>query len=131
MSEIEVGEYVRDIDRGEILQVEKVWKDDDRLGIKFKEYAGSNTFSKDDLKRFIHSKNIIDLIEVGDYINGERVTINKYGELFTGFIYAGGEIGRMLEPYATFIKEMEEDEIFEILTHEQYEQNCYKVGDIE
>ena len=70
-------------------------------------------------------------IEAGDYINGELVTANKYGELFTGFVYAGGEIGRMLEPYATFIKEMEEDEVVTILTHEQYEENCYMVGDIE
>ena len=69
---MEVGEYCRDI-RGEILQIENIWLDDDRIGIKFKEYAGSNIFSKDALKSFKHSKNIIDLIEVGDYVNGEYV----------------------------------------------------------
>ena len=35
----------------------------------------------------------------------------------------------MLEPYATFIKEMEEDEVVTILTQEKYEQNCYEVGE--
>ena len=70
---MEVGEYCRDLYSGEILKIEAVWEEDDRIGIKFKEYAGSNTFSRHDLKRFKHSKNIIDLIEVGDYVNNEEV----------------------------------------------------------
>jgi metal-responsive CopG/Arc/MetJ family transcriptional regulator len=122
MSDIEVGEYIRDIDRGEILQVEKVWKDDDRLGIKFKEYAGSNTFSKDDLKRFKHSKNILEILEDGDYVNGKCVylfVVNSNNERVSAI---AREIGN---------PEIEKEDIIEILTHEQYEQNCYRVGDIE
>ena len=119
---LEVGEYIRDIDRGEILQVENVWKDDDGLGIKFKEYAGSNTFSKDDLKRFKHSKNIIDLIEVGDiieYVDGD-------GEYIKDFIikkHTPESLISFIEYLKTYCK------VIAILTHEMYEKNCYKVGE--
>ena len=69
---IEVGEYVRD--KGEILQVEVITNiKEDSMYIKFKEYEGGNTFYKSKIKEWKHSKNIIDLIEVGDYVNGHRV----------------------------------------------------------
>lgn len=58
-----------------------------------------------------HSKNIIDLIEVGDYVNGEKV------DSINGILYA-------IRTGA-----LEDIEIKTILTHEQYEQNCYKVGE--
>ena len=41
--------------------------------IKFKEYASGNTFYKSEIKEWKHSKNIIDLIKVGDYVNGHLV----------------------------------------------------------
>ena len=66
-----------------------------------------------------HSKNIIDLIEVGDYVNGNEV-LDKY--LF------GGEIP-VLETTGdeTNVKCMCEQDIKTILTKEQYMQNCYKI----
>jgi hypothetical protein len=50
-----------------------------------------------------HSKQLIDLIEVGDFVNGHRI-----------FCKIHGEIG--------------EKDIKTILTKEQYMANCYKVG---
>lgn len=57
-----------------------------------------------------HSKNIIDLIEEGDYVNGEKV-IN---------IWNGNRI-------ETHRSNFDEEDIKTILTKEQYEANCYKV----
>ena len=75
------------------------------------------------------SPNIIDLIEEGDYINGLKVEKNKYGELYTSYVYYGGEIGRTGEVYTTWLEEYKdnEDYIDSILTKEQFESMEYKV----
>lgn len=75
------------------------------------------------------SSNIIDLIEVGDYVNGDKVEKNKYGELYTGYVYCGGEIGRTEESYTLFLKDMEEEDIESIVTQEQFEKMEYKIGE--
>ena len=66
-----------------------------------------------------HSKNIIDLIEVGDYVNGNKVLrINDYGDFKRvdfNLDYDDGDA-------------VYNEDIKLILTHEMYEQNCYKVG---
>ena len=64
------------------------------------------------------SKNLIDLIEVGDIVNGFLVldidTVKKIGE------------GKALDiGYGNYIFD---DEISTILTKESYMANCYKVG---
>ena len=64
---IEVGEYVRTKN-----DIEKVVLD---YGNRYANEDGNITFYDEVVK---HSKNIIDLIEVGDFVNGEEVTyINK------------------------------------------------------
>lgn len=71
-----------------------------------------------------HSKELIDLIEVGDYVNGREV---KHIAMFEGFPDY---------PKLIFVDEThlipddtcENDEIQTILTKEQYLANCYKVG---
>ena len=73
------------------------------------------------------SYNPIDLIEVGDYVNGLRVEKNKYGELYTSYVYYGGDIGKMCEVYTTWLKEYKKDEIYSIVTKEQFESIAYKV----
>ena len=63
-----------------------------------------------------HSKQLIDLIECGDYVNGylvEEVRIS----CFDSSIFVHG--------YAI---ELHENDIKTILTKEQFEANCYKVG---
>ena len=74
------------------------------------------------------SYNIIDILEENDYVNGLRVEKNKYGELYTSYVYYGGDIGKQCEVYTTWLKELEEDMIYSIVTHEQMEQMAYKVG---
>ena len=73
------------------------------------------------------SNNIIDLIEENDYINGLRVEKNKYRELYTSYVYYGGDIGKMCEVYTTWLKEYKQDEIYSIVTKEQMEAMEYKL----
>ena len=73
------------------------------------------------------SYNIIEILEENDYVNGLRVEKNKYGELYTSYVYYGGDIGKQCEVYTTWLKELEEDMIYSIVTHEQMEQMEYKV----
>ncbi len=80
-----------------------------------------------------HSKQLIDLIEVGDYVNGYRVLAIEdsiYENSKRILIYKNEK-----EKYERWIYIQEyngrirtQDDIVEILTHEQYEQNAYKVG---
>lgn len=74
------------------------------------------------------SYNIIDILEENDYINGLRIEKNKYGELYTSYVYYGGDIGKQCEVYTTWLKELKEDMIYSVVTHEQMEQMAYKVG---
>ena len=67
-----------------------------------------------------HSFNIIELIEVGDFVN-ENEVIDKY--LFDGEIPVLETTGD-----ETNAKCMCEGDIKTILTHEQYERNCYKIN---
>lgn len=85
----------------------------------------------DDHKFIKSSPNIIDLIEVGDYVNGKRVEKNKYGELYTSYVYYGGDIGKQCEVYTTWLEEYKENEhyIHSILTKEQFEQMEYRTGE--
>lgn len=105
MSEIEVGEYIR-TKNGLIFKATEYWLSE--LTKEIKEGIKS------------HSKNIIDLIEEGDYVNGYKVDSIENGKLIIG------DTTQVVEQ----ILENNKD-IKAILTHEQYEENCYKVGDIE
>lgn len=61
------------------------------------------------------SPNIIDLIEVGDYVNGEMVTNIKDGKPFK-------------EDYNDSFYSYYFDDIYSIVTHEQFESIEYKVN---
>lgn len=70
------------------------------------------------------SDNIIDLIECGDYVNGREV---KHIAMFEGF----PDYPKLIFVDETYLipgESCENDEIKTILTHEQFEANCYKVG---
>ena len=62
------------------------------------------------------SFNIIDLIEVGDYVNGGKVSRIENGYIVINEIWSGREL-------------IESKDIKTILTKKQFENNCYKVGD--
>lgn len=127
MEEIKIGEYVRTKD-GRIAQIKSI---DYEAGIyRFDRTIYINDFGmKEDVlynnemfKKLIvkHSKQLIDLIEVGDVVNGmEVLDIYKPRDLWEPI-----EI-RVDSRYTNFI--LAED-IKTILTKESYMANCYKVG---
>lgn len=102
---LEIGMYVRDIKgridkiigfKGALIEFEK-----DLMG----GYIDENDFVK-------ASYNIIDLIEVGDYVNGFPV-IHKENDIL--------KCGLLVQ--------FKENEIKSIVTKEQFEQMAYKVGE--
>ena len=112
---IEVGEYLRTksglIDR--IAYITDTMGDRKLVGFEKSNYCRSDLGIEKDIVK--HSKNIIDLIELYDYVNGMIV--------FDIITYDNGE--KELKLSSGYL--MSEDEIQDILTHEQYEQNCYNV----
>lgn len=89
---------------------------------------------KEDLERIIvigtiPTHSIIDLIEVGDYINGCLVIEHAYekGRLFVSNVYIGGKTITTHEDYSWELTKDREKDIKTILTHEQFEREAYKV----
>lgn len=102
---LEVEMYVRTLNG--IVKIDKI-----RNGI-MKDKKGHLHFG-DFIKA---SHNIIDLIEVGDYVNGReirKISIYEDGEKYLEFVY-------------DFYSELYEDDIKSILTKEQFESMSYKV----
>lgn len=81
------------------------------------------------------SYNIIDILEVGDYVNGVEITeIYEKGDSFRGnrnYIFKEKTIEVANDNYETIPVEalFINNEIETIVTHEQMEQMAYKVGD--
>lgn len=130
MEKIETGEYVRtkegfiyriedgeeffedsvDIGIGIIPDIEGKWVDKEHL----------NYIDKRDIKK--HSKNLIDLIEVGDVIEiKECVSCFRNVEKIP--IFDIGTLIAIKDGIAKYTMK-----IVSVLTHEQFEQNSYKVG---
>lgn len=112
---IEVEEYVR-TKEGEIHKVIKIIEDDGDWDY----YCCENNTGYFAMNIAKHSKNLIDLIEVGDFVNGmEVLDVYKPRDLWEPV-----EI-RVNDRYTNFILV---NDIKTILTKEQYIANCYKVG---
>ncbi len=129
MAEIEVGEYGR-TNFGKMIKF--AWLE----SLEGKRYENKVLLINEDMlnndfyyfhkgeKIVKHSKQLIDLIEVGDYVNGREV---KHIGMFEGFPDY---------PKLIFVDEThlipddtcENEDIKTILTKEQFETNCYKVG---
>lgn len=118
MKEIEVNEYVR-TENGIIDKVDSLCgMIENTVYLK----QQSLWFNADYIVK--HSKQLIDLIEIGDYVNGREV---KHIAMFEGFPDY---------PKLIFVDEThlipddtcENDEIKTILTKESYMANCYEVG---
>lgn len=116
---IEVGEYVR-TNYGLIEKIKTINKfgivinhdnKEDTISGDINYYTenGLEINAEEIMKR---SKDIIDLIEVGDYVNG-----NKVYKITSACIYC---VGKAIQNKLTI-------NIETILTKEQYEANCYKV----
>ena len=79
MEEIKVGEYVRSLVNGEISKVLEVSNLLEESNIKYYKTGKFTGFCSTEDYNVKHSSNIIDLIEVGDYVNGKEV-IGKFYE---------------------------------------------------
>ena len=106
MEKLEVGEYVRTKD-GIIAKVKNIIC----KGYPIKSLEGCIILDNENesivnQKEVKHSKNIIDLIEVGDFVNNEYMS-------------------HSVDIYVRFIRD--KNKIKTILTKEQYMQNCYKL----
>ena len=113
---IEVGEYVRT----KAGQIDKV--------INNQYYLSAYIECKNDViwRNGIlnHSKNIIDLIEVGDLIKYKLKNLQHYSY---GIVHITKDPRSLKETLRIGLYEIESVEILEILTKKQYESNCYKV----
>lgn len=134
MEEIEVGEYVR-TEGGLIAKYLGFEKDDSDM--EYNRHLFDNKIYwcyeyyiecvyEEDWKQFKedivkHSKNLIDLIENKDVL---KVRIDKT------IMFFGMDEDTLDIKYKELIENIEngEYELLEILTHEQFEANCYKVG---
>ena len=70
------------------------------------------------------SYNIIDILEVGDYVNG-----NKVIEIEKNYKFIDGTIRDILWTDTKMQKAIWDETIKSIVTKEQFEQMAYKVGD--
>ena len=120
MAEIKVGEYVR-TERGVIGRLKKQYTfghgvtypepQEWILDVNGIEYVANEAQYETIVK---HSKQLIDLVEVGDYVNGKKVEkINQYKDS---------------KSIIALIGIIDEKDIKTILTKEQFLANCYKVG---
>ena len=111
MEEIKVGEYVRTKD-GYIGKYVKDGLAHKTIEIKDNEMSwitGESNISK-------HSPNITDLIEVGDIVHTKDVLNEDYYWMFDKEMVQATK--ETIEEGITLI---------DILTHEQYQNNCYRV----
>ena len=119
MSEIKVGEYVRTI-RGEIA-IFKGWNNNSKsqwsCKLEFQKIKTWKYCCEEYIK--LHSPNIIDLLEVGDYVNGCQVM----GIYIPRDTWEPIEVNVDSQTTKYFIK----DEIKTIVTHEQFEKMEYNV----
>ena len=108
--EIEVGEYARTEDG----KIDKIINNNCYMP-QYIECEKSLLYKEDIVN---HSKNIIDLIEVGDYVNGYPVRkIPNFNNELCNF-----DLNKM-----EWIPLKNIDVYYNILTKEQYESNCYTV----
>ena len=123
MSEIKVGDYVRinndfrliALGIGKVIRINQ-----DTIYVRMNLDLPISLKTENITK---HSKNIIDLIEPGDIVNNHYV---KAVYLDGAVKYIKLDNAYSPENHFTGVRTYEDD-IETILTHEQYERNCYKV----
>ena len=118
---LEVGLYVRTKDGYicKILKLNEPFEDDGYLDHND---IGSASIKEENIIKT--SFNLIDLIEVGDYVNGFKIT-------YIQEIEEPHYLKRLLyfeEPEDYVIKSFDNEDIKSIVTKEQFEQISYKVG---
>ena len=125
---LEVGDYVRTKSNGVCKLYREFHEDSVDVGIcVFHEIDGFfidkeeiNYIEKDDILK--SSKNIIDLIEVGDYVNGFKVL-----EIIKGFKVIVDNLELNTRDGNYYLKRFTNNQIETILTKEQFESMAYEV----
>ena len=127
---LEVGMYVRGKyyqHRGKIGKIIKNYNND--LEIAYKDFilkTNVSNFIDDNYdingKQYKASYNIIDVLEEGDYVNG-----NKVIEIEKNYKFIDGTIRDILWTDTKMQKAIWDETIKSIVTHEQMEQMAYKV----
>lgn len=124
MEEIKVGEYVRinndfrliALGIGEVIRINQ-----DTIYVK-NNFELPFAFKIENIAK--HSKNIIDLIEVGDIVEYQ---VNSLSELKIGRVKSYRDARSNKEYLGVEGFDITKIYIKSILTHEQYNANCYKV----
>ena len=132
MLKIEEGMYVRfndltNYNKNNIVMIDKIkfisevmCGLEETLSITFEKY-NEDVLKKDIIKA---SYSIIDLIEVGDYVNDYKIL-----EIVKGFKVIVDKLELNTRDGNYYLKQFTNNEIKSIVTKEQYENNCYKVDD--
>lgn len=129
---IEVGEYVRTKD-GRIAQIKsidyeaEIYRFDRIIYINDFRMKEDVLYNNEMFKKLIvkHSKQLINLVEVKDVI---RYRIDNISTTLETKGYVEGIVDISDEEMLQKIKSDKNYHILEILTKEQFEANCYKVG---
>lgn len=114
MKNLKVGEYIR-TSTGKIEKITGIYKNDGFIDT-------DKEVCVDFVKIAKHSKNIIDLIKIGDYIN-KHIVVDIIENIYNQKIViteVDGKDGAIRHNYL-------EKSIKEILTKEQYQNNCYRL----
>jgi hypothetical protein len=114
---MKVNDYIRTIKYG-IRKIEMVIDEPDRKGVRFNDTDGWNKGVPEE-EIIKYSPNIIDLIEVGDYVNGGKVYYCYCADEDSTGLFIDTEKGREWLDKSNQIKS--------IVTKEQFESMEYKV----
>lgn len=117
MKEIKVGEYIRTT-KGQIDKFKEYGEEELLVRCENKKYWKSNIVK--------HNSNIIELLEVGDYVNGSRVVGFAYDEEKSIKKGVDEKIGVIVEERWELTKYFEKD-IKSIVTKERFEAMKYEV----
>ncbi len=118
MNKFEPNMYVRTIDG--IMKVNNIYQDGRENMDRFENEAGNIYFFNEIIGE--PSFNPIDLIEVGDYVNGHKVL-----EVFKNDI--AGESLIAFENHNNILSSIYDDEIKSIVTKEQFSSMEYRLGE--
>lgn len=126
---MKVGEYVR-LDRCQ--GINKI-DEEDEIGTFYLEDVigdewGDETFRLDTNDVIKSSPNIIDLIEVGDYVNGSKI-IELATNIDGKILYLETDITEFDNVYACGNINIYEKDIKSIVTKEQFSQMEYRIGE--
>lgn len=114
MEKLEVGEYVRTKD-GKIVKI--IGMDEILISYETEENPGYNDLYGEDILK--HSKDIIDLIQVGDIIEVHFPVRNKIRKIYVDEYFENSMVLNGITSKNLILKT--------ILTKEMFEANCYKV----